>query len=172
MSTVNNKNQKTYLHKYDIIIIREIINGVFKMLKFHVKALTMDTENNFSVLLADEEEKKVLPIVIGPLEAQNIAVPLQNIEIQRPLTPDLLKTAIERLGGLVENIIITNLQNDTYYAEIHIKQEDKLIKLDSRPSDAIALALRYNMPIYINMGLAEFTYDIADISFEDGENNV
>ena len=140
------------------------------MLKFHVKAITMDVEGNFSVLLTDEEEKKVLPIVIGPLEAQNIAIPLQGITPPRPLTPDLLKSVIEQLGGKPEKVVITDLKDDTYYAELYIKQGDKVIKLDSRPSDAIALAMRTDIPIFINIRLAEFTYDMADLKFEDGDN--
>jgi bifunctional DNase/RNase len=140
------------------------------MLKFHVKAITMDVEGNFSVLLTDEEEKKVLPIVIGPLEAQNIAIPLQGITPPRPLTPDLLKSVIEELGGKPEKVVITDLKDDTYYAELYIKQGDRVIKLDSRPSDAIALAMRTDIPIFINIRLAEFTYDMADLKFEDGDN--
>ncbi|GAB6117296.1 bifunctional nuclease family protein [Thermoanaerobacter brockii subsp. lactiethylicus] len=140
------------------------------MLKFHVKAITMDVEGNFSVLLTDEEEKKVLPIVIGPLEAQNIAIPLQGITPPRPLTPDLLKSVIEELGGKPEKVVITDLKDDTYYAELYIKQGDKVIKLDSRPSDAIALAIRTDIPIFLNVRLAEFTYDMADLKFEDGDN--
>ncbi|SDF32407.1 hypothetical protein SAMN04244560_00587 [Thermoanaerobacter thermohydrosulfuricus] len=140
------------------------------MLKFHVKAITMDVEGNFSVLLTDEEEKKVLPIVIGPLEAQNIAIPLQGITPPRPLTPDLLKSVIEQLGGKPEKVVITDLKDDTYYAELYIKQGDRVIKLDSRPSDAIALAMRTDIPIFINIRLAEFTYDMADLKFDDGDS--
>ncbi|WP_028991543.1 bifunctional nuclease family protein [Thermoanaerobacter thermocopriae] len=140
------------------------------MLKFHVKAITMDVEGNFSVLLTDEEEKKVLPIVIGPLEAQNIAIPLQGITPPRPLTPDLLKSVIEELGGKPEKVVITDLKDDTYYAELYIKQGDRVIKLDSRPSDAIALAMRTDIPIFINVRLAEFTYDMADLKFDDGDS--
>ncbi|AIS51937.1 hypothetical protein TKV_c07540 [Thermoanaerobacter kivui] len=140
------------------------------MLKFRVKAITMDVEGNFSVLLTDEEEKKVLPIVIGPLEAQNIAIPLQGITPPRPLTPDLLKSAIEELGGKPEKVVITDLKDDTYYAELYIKQGDRVIKLDSRPSDAIALAMRTDIPIFINVRLAEFTYDMADLKFDDGDS--
>ncbi|ABY93484.1 MAG: bifunctional nuclease family protein [Thermoanaerobacter sp.] len=140
------------------------------MLKFHVKAITMDVEGNFSVLLTDEEEKKVLPIVIGPLEAQNIAIPLQGITPPRPLTPDLLKSVIEELGGKPEKVVITDLKDDTYYAELYIKQGDKVIKLDSRPSDAIALAIRTDIPIFLNVRLAEFTYDMADLKFDDGDS--
>ncbi|MCR4431204.1 MAG: bifunctional nuclease family protein [Tepidanaerobacteraceae bacterium] len=138
------------------------------MIEFKVKAVTLDAAGNFSVLLVDNEEKKVLPIVIGELEAHLIAMPISGMLPPRPLTPDLLKSAIEKLGGIPEKVIITDIKDNTYFAEIHLRQNGRIIKLDSRPSDAIALAVRSNIPIFINTGLVEFTYDISDIKFEDG----
>ena len=102
-----------------------------------------------------------MPIAIGALEAQNIAIPIQGVNPPRPLTHDLLKSAIEALGGKIEEIVITDLKDNTYYAEIHIKQDGRLITLDARPSDAIALAVRCDMPIYIDIKLTEFTYDVS-----------
>lgn len=131
------------------------------MIKFKVKTVVTDNTGEFSVLLVDEEEKKTLPISIGALEAQNIAIPLQEVNPPRPLTHDLLKSAIEALGGKIEEIVITDLKDNTYYAEIHIKQDGRLITLDARPSDAIALAVRCDMPIYIDIKLTEFTYDVS-----------
>lgn len=138
------------------------------MIEFKVKAVTLDAAGNFSVLLVDNEEKKVLPIVIGELEAHNIAMPLSGMTPPRPLTPDLLKSAIEKLGGIPEKVIITDIKDNTYFAEIHLRQNGRIIALDARPSDAIALAVRCNIPIFINTGLVEFTYDMSDIKFEDG----
>ncbi|AYO31718.1 MAG: uncharacterized protein PWR06_751 [Thermoanaerobacteraceae bacterium] len=138
------------------------------MIELRVKAVTVDAAGNFSVLLVDDEEKKVLPIVIGALEAHNIAMPIQGITPPRPLTPDLLKSAIEHLGGTPEKVVITDLRDNTYFAEIHLRQNGRIITLDSRPSDAIALAVRCNIPIFINTGLVEFTYDMSDIKFEEG----
>lgn len=133
------------------------------MIKLKVKAITVDSTGNYSVLLVDDEGKKVLPIGIGELEAHNIAMPIQGIKPPRPVTPDLLKTAIEKLGGKPEKIVITGLKNNTYLSEIHIKQNDQNIILDSRPSDAIALAIRCNIPILMNFQLVEFTYNLSDI---------
>jgi len=139
------------------------------MIELKVKAVTIDEAGNFSVLLVDDEEKKVLPIVIGELEANNIVMPIQGVTPPRPMTPDLLKAAIEHLGGKPEKVVITDLKESTYLAEIHIRQNGRLIALDSRPSDAIALAVRCAIPIFINTGLVEFTYDMSDIKFEDGD---
>lgn len=120
-------------------------------------------DGDFSVLLMDKDEKMVLPIVIGALEAHNIVMPIQGVIPPRPMTPDLLKSAIEALGGVTEKVIITDIKGDTYNAEIYIKQNDRQIVLDSRPSDAIALALRCNIPILMKRRLVEFTYDMSDI---------
>ena len=126
------------------------------MIELKVKNIVVDEQKNFSVLLVDnEKEKIVLPITIGALEANNIILPIQGITPPRPMTPDLLKNAIEKLGGVVEKIVITDIKDDTYYAEIHIKQNEQRIILDSRPSDAIALALRCNAPIFMNKWLIE-----------------
>lgn len=133
------------------------------MIKLKVKAITIDATGNYSVLLVDDEGKKVLPIGIGELEAHNIAMPIQGIKPPRPMTPDLLKTTIEKLGGKPEKVIITGLKNNTYLSEIHIKQNDQNIILDSRPSDAIALAVRCNIPILMHLQLVEFTYNLSDI---------
>ncbi|HHX24890.1 MAG: bifunctional nuclease family protein [Tepidanaerobacteraceae bacterium] len=137
------------------------------MIELKVKTVTVDVSGNLTVLLVDNEETKVLPIMIGPLEAQNIVLPIQGVKPPRPITPDLLKTTIEKLGGTLEKVVITDIRYNTYYAEIHIKQNNRSIVLDSRPSDAIALAIRCNAPIFMNFRLVEFTYDLSDIKFQD-----
>jgi bifunctional DNase/RNase len=136
------------------------------MIELKVKTVTLDAGGNFTVFLVDKkEEKLVFPIVIGALEANNIAMPIQGVTPPRPMTPDLLKSAIEELGGIPEKVVITNMIGNAFNAEIHIKQDDRLIVLDSRPSDAIALALRCNIPIFMVRWLIEFTYDISDVQF-------
>lgn len=129
-----------------------------------VKAISVDPSGNFLVLLVDQEEKKVLPITIGRLEAQSILIAIEGVKTPRPMTHDLFQTAIGELGGKVEKVIISKIENDTYFAEIHIQQAEKDIVLDSRPSDAIALALRCDAPIYIKFPLVEFTYNLSDIN--------
>lgn len=136
---------------------------MFKLLQVKVKAVTLDQVGGFLVLLCDENETKVLPISIGPFEAQSIALVLQGKTPPRPLTHDLLKTLCEHLGGIVEKVIITDILESTFYAEIYLQHEDRMLKIDSRPSDAIALALRCEVPIYMVPKLVEFTYDYEDI---------
>lgn len=128
-----------------------------------VKGVSVDQTGNFLVLLVDKEETKVLPVSIGKLEAQSILIPIEGIDTPRPMTHDLLKVAIEELGAEIKKIIITKIENGTYFAEIHMYQGERDIVLDSRPSDAIAMALRFDAPIFIKFPLIEFTYDLSDI---------
>ncbi len=132
-----------------------------------VKAVTLDQGGGFLVLLADQEETKVLPIAIGPFEAQSIALVLQGRTPPRPLTHDLLKSLCENLGGTLKKIIITNIIESTFYAELYIHYQDQELILDARPSDAIALALRWGAAIYMAPRLVEFTYDYEDIIADD-----
>ena len=134
-----------------------------KLLQMKVKAVTLDQGGGFLVLLADQEETKVLPIAIGPFEAQSIALVLQGRTPPRPLTHDLLKSLCESLGGTLQKIIITNIIESTFYAEIYIQYQGQELILDARPSDAIALALRWKAAIYMAPRLVEFTYDYEDI---------
>ncbi|OPL12596.1 MAG: hypothetical protein AVO34_07100 [Firmicutes bacterium ML8_F2] len=138
------------------------------MIKMDVKTVTADHGGNFLILLMDEDEKKVLPISIGPLEAQAIALVLQDEIPPRPLTHDLLKSVCERLGAVMEKVVITDIRESTFYAEIYFKQNEETLIIDSRPSDAIALALRLEAPIYMETKLIEFTYDYQDIIAKDG----
>jgi bifunctional DNase/RNase len=140
---------------------------MFKLLQVKVKAVTLDQGGSFLVLLCDEEETKILPISIGPFEAQSIALVLQGKMPPRPLTHDLLKSLCENLGGTVEKVIITDIIDSTFYAEIYIQHKGQTLIMDSRPSDAIALALRCEASIYMAPKLVEFTYDFQDIISSD-----
>ena len=90
-----------------------------------------------------------LPIWIGPSEADSIAVKLQDVDVPRPLTHDLLNLTITKMGGEVSHIVVSDLSNDTFYAKIVIRLEEKEVEIDSRPSDAIALAVRVGVAIYV-----------------------
>ena len=138
------------------------------VIKMEVKTVTADQGGNFLVLLMDDQEKKVLPISIGPLEAQAIALILQGEEPPRPLTHDLLKSVCEKLGGVMEKAVITDIRENTFYAEIYLQHNNETIVVDSRPSDAIALALRFQAPVYMITKLIEFTYDYQDIIAREG----
>lgn len=145
------------------------------MIEMKVQAVTVDQGGGFLVLLTDLEEKKVLPISIGPFEAQSIASFLQGKAHSRPLTHDLLQSLCEQLGGELEKVIVTDIQDSTYYAELHLRHQDQLIVVDSRPSDAIALALRCGADIFMQMRLVEFTYDcdefMPDNPDDEGETH-
>jgi hypothetical protein len=101
------------------------------------------------VILKDNSSDRYLPIWIGPCEADAITIELQEMPPQRPLTHDLLKSMIRELGGRVVQILISDLRNDVYYARIVIDLGGKQIEVDSRPSDAIALAVRAKAPIFV-----------------------
>ena len=137
------------------------------LLEVKVKAITIDQSGSFLLLLSDLEEKKVLPLAIGPFEAQSIALVLQGAIPPRPLSHDLLKALTEQLGGVLEKAVVTHISDDTFYAELHLRQGDQTLVIDSRPSDAVAFALRCEAPIYMAPRLVEFTYDFEDLPMYD-----
>ena len=100
------------------------------------------------VMLKEKEAERYLPIWIGPAEADAIAVKLQGVTVSRPLTHDLLHSVINTLGATVNSITISNLKNDTFYAKIILNVDREQLEIDSRPSDALALAVRAEVPIY------------------------
>ncbi|MDA0264368.1 MAG: bifunctional nuclease family protein [Chloroflexi bacterium] len=102
------------------------------------------------VILREKLSDRYLPIWIGPAEADAIAVKLQDLSVPRPLTHDLLGTIIDSLGGSIDHILVCDLQNDTFYAKITIMSNGEAKEIDCRPSDAVALAVRAQVPIYAN----------------------
>jgi bifunctional DNase/RNase len=100
------------------------------------------------VILREKGAERYLPIWIGPAEADAIAIKLQGVAVPRPLTHDLLDSVITALGALVSSIIVCDLRDDTFYAKLILDVNGKQIEIDSRPSDAMALAVRAKAPIY------------------------
>ncbi len=100
------------------------------------------------VILKEKDAERYLPIWIGPAEADAIAVKLQGVTVPRPLTHDLLQSVIDSLGATVNSIIVSDLKNDTFYAKIILNVDGGAVEVDSRPSDALALAVRVGVPIY------------------------
>ncbi len=105
--------------------------------------------NSPVVILQDAGKKKAIPIWVGPFEAQAIALELQGTPPPRPLTHDLMKTILEQVGVTFEKVVVSELKGTTYYAHIHLTAAGKPLDVDSRPSDAIALALRFHRPIFV-----------------------
>ena len=100
------------------------------------------------VILKEKDTDRYLPIWIGPAEADAIAVKLQGVDVPRPLTHDLLYSVVGALGATVNSIVVSDLKNDTFFAKIILNADGGQMEVDSRPSDAIALAVRVEAPIY------------------------
>lgn len=102
------------------------------------------------VILKEKMADRYLPIWIGPAEADAIAIKLQGVNVPRPLTHDLLRSIIDALGATINSITVTDLKNDTFYAKVILNVDRGQIEIDSRPSDALALAVRVEVPIYVD----------------------
>ncbi|MCK4843531.1 MAG: bifunctional nuclease family protein [Dehalococcoidia bacterium] len=107
------------------------------------------------VILREKGTNRYLPIWIGPAEADAIAVKLQNVELSRPLTHDLLQSVISTLGASVDYVVVTGLKEDTFYANLALSIDGDKLDIDSRPSDALALAVRVGAPIYADETVLE-----------------
>jgi bifunctional DNase/RNase len=107
------------------------------------------------VILKEKEAERYLPIWIGAAEADAIAVRLQEVNVARPLTHDLLRAVIDSMGGQVQSVVVHDLSNDTFYAHIILDVNGKHLEIDARPSDAIALAVRVRVPIYAEESVLE-----------------
>jgi uncharacterized protein len=126
------------------------------------------------VILKEKGSERYLPIWIGPAEADAIAVKLQGVAVPRPLTHDLLKTMIDTLGATVDSIVVCDLKNDTFYARIILNVDGKQTEIDSRPSDALALAVRVEVPIFAEEAVLDKASIMLDKEtgkplIEDGE---
>jgi bifunctional DNase/RNase len=121
------------------------------LVEMKVKFLTFDsTSNGFVVLLMDLANKTGLPIWIGPFEANAIAMKLKKIDSHRPMTHDLIYHVLKTLQSQVMKIVVNDLKENTYYALIHLNRKGEEIVIDSRPSDAIAIALAVDAPIFVS----------------------
>ncbi len=115
------------------------------------------------VILKEKDSDRYLPIWIGPAEADAIAVRLQEVSVARPLTHDLIRSVIDSLGASVDYVIVNELSNDTFYARIMLQVDGKNLEIDSRPSDAIALAVRAQVPIFAD----ESVLDKAGVKLDE-----
>lgn len=121
------------------------------MILMQLGGLGFDPKNMSPIiLLKDSEERNFLPIWIGMFEAASIAMELQEFKPPRPMTHDLIMKIIESMNCQVKKVIISEVVENTFYAVIEIKKGKSIVKLDSRPSDAIAIAVRASIPVYVN----------------------
>lgn len=107
------------------------------------------------VVLHQKDADNYLPIWIGPYEAESITIALQEVEVSRPLTHDLLRNVFQKLHAKIMRIEIYSLKEDVFFAHILVESHEEIITIDSRPSDAIALAVRAHVPIYVDMEVME-----------------
>jgi bifunctional DNase/RNase len=121
------------------------------MVPVRIERVTLDTASNrFVVILKDDSENRWLPIVVGPAEAQAIALQLEQVSPPRPMTHDLIRNILKALDIQIIKVVITELKDNTYFAVIEIKDRTTIHPIDARPSDAIALALRLGTSIFVN----------------------
>lgn len=128
------------------------------MIEVTVAHLGLDRATNTPVVILQERDgERVLPIWIGPAEASAIAMELAGVKFSRPLTHDLVKQIIVGLGGELKRVLITQVKENTYFAELHLHRGDQVVQIDARPSDSIAVALRLKAPIFTHEDLLEVT---------------
>jgi bifunctional DNase/RNase len=128
----------------------------FMLHKVNIAGLTMDpTSNTPIIILKSEETDQAVPIWIGLLEATSIASALQNVKFDRPMTHDLFKNFTDVLKIAISKVEVCDLRDSTFYARIYFESEEGHFDMDARPSDAIALALRFNAPIYVDEKVIE-----------------
>ncbi|MFA6955494.1 MAG: bifunctional nuclease family protein [Thermoanaerobaculia bacterium] len=139
-----------------------------KLIRMMVKGLMLDPISNSPiVVLKDEEEKTMLPIWVGVFEANAIALKLENFETPRPLTHDLFHSVLATLGMRVARVVVNDLRDSTFFARIFLSIEDREVEVDARPSDAIALALRADAPIFVDQSVLDQAQTISPDDSED-----
>ena len=121
------------------------------------------------VILKEVDGERHLPIWIGSYEAEAIAMELQGVSASRPLPYDLMRTIIDDMGGAVERIAVTDLSDDVFYARIVLRQNGREVEIDSRPSDAIALAVRSRVPILVDDAVMEKAGVMLSADDDDGD---
>ncbi|HEY3704330.1 MAG TPA: bifunctional nuclease family protein [Terracidiphilus sp.] len=119
-------------------------------IEVRIRGLMMDPATNMPiVVLKDPASDSVMPIWVGPFEANAIALELEKLAAPRPMTHDLTRNLIHHLNGQLDRVVITEIRGDTFFAVLWLRQGDEPVIVDARPSDAIALALRFDCPIYV-----------------------
>jgi len=140
------------------------------MIEMTIDSIRMSLMNYQRVVILKEKDgERYLPIWIGPAEADSIAIKLQDVQVPRPMTHDLLRSAIEALGARVNSILVNELRNDTFYARILLIVDGKDLEIDSRPSDAIALAVRVEVPIFADESVLDKAGILLPPKGEEGE---
>ena len=142
------------------------------MIKVFIDSIRVNLMSQLRVVvLKDPLSERYLPIFIGPCEAEAIAMRLRDEHTERPMTHDLLNSMIAELGGEVQYIVVNDLRNNTFYAQIAVELDGETRLIDSRPSDAIALAVRVDVPIYVDESVMERASVIPEEDVSEEEEN-
>jgi bifunctional DNase/RNase len=121
------------------------------LIEMSIKGLMVDPVTNMPiVLLRDADNQRVLPIWVGPVEANAIALQIENVRPPRPMTHDLLRNVLQELDATLRRVVITDLRDSTFYAYLEIERAGGPLLVDARPSDAIALSLRFRAPVFVD----------------------
>jgi bifunctional DNase/RNase len=141
------------------------------LIEMTIKGLMVDPITNLPiVILKDKDGERVLPIWVGIFEANAIALQIENVATPRPMTHDLLRNVIVDLDGRVDRIVVSDLKDNTFYAVIHLTVRGERMAIDSRPSDAIALALRTRSPILVEESVIDHAKTV-DFTSERADND-
>jgi bifunctional DNase/RNase len=139
------------------------------LLEMTIRGLMMDPVTNLPiVILRDEAGQHVLPILVGAVEANAVALQIENVAPPRPLTHDLIRHILQDFGVRVVRVVIHDIADNTFFAFLDLAQGETRSRIDVRPSDALAIALRTKAPIFVNSRILERS-TIADISAEDAD---
>lgn len=126
------------------------------LIEMSIKGLMMDPVTNVPiVLLRDADNQRVLPIWVGPVEANAIALQIENVAPPRPMTHDLLRNLLADLGATLTRVVIADLRESTFYAYLELQRGGEVLFVDARPSDALALSLRARAPIFVESRVLE-----------------
>jgi len=137
------------------------------MISVKVKGVGLDPDQNPLLLLIDQEETLILPIGIGLSEAQAISLKLEGQALPRPLTHDLILNILNHLEATLHKIVVNDIQDGTYYAQVYVEKDDQLFEIDARPSDGVALAISSNVPLFIADKVAEQSLPFEDVLKEN-----
>lgn len=140
-------------------------------IEMKIKGLVVDPLSKMPIIvLEDLRSERILPIWIGIFEANAIALKIENISTPRPMTHDLLKSFLEKIDIIIQKIVVNDVRDNTFYALIHCLHKGQLMLIDSRPSDAIALALRVEAPIFVEDSVVSKAHSLKfDENLEDSE---
>lgn len=159
---------------YNPTVIPQLTRGKGKkMVEVEIDSIRVSLMSQHRVVVLKETDtSRYLPIWIGPFEADAITIQLQEVQVARPLTHDLLKSVIDEMGATISHVMVSELRNDTFYARIVMDVDGESIEIDARPSDAIALAVRVNVPLFVADEVMDLASIVPEVSLDEAEEEV